>query len=122
MAGHSSEKRWLDVSAAVQNVANKTMVAVVESENIYQDLIELWAFAGGTDQLLADQLFLEVWQRRESDPVGDPGVFDTEANATEVGQVTDAKAAALAVHELFLALTNVAVTQEDRITTLRRMT
>jgi hypothetical protein len=122
MAGHSSEKRWTDVSAAVSDVASRTVATIVESENIYQDLIELWAFAGSTDQLLADQLFFEVWSVRESDPVGDPGVFDTEANAAEVAQVTDAKAAALAAHELFQALTDVAVAQKDRITTLRRMT
>lgn len=122
MAGHSSEKRWIEVSASVSDIASRTMATLVESENIYQDLVELWGFAGSTDQLLADQLFFEVWTVRESDPIGNPGVLDTEANAEEVGRVTDARAAAAAVHQLFEALTNIATTQADRITTLRRMT
>ena len=122
MAGHSSEKRWEEVSAVVANIARQVLATIVESEDAYQDLIELWTFAGATDQKLADQLFFEVWSVRESDPIGNPGVLDTQANTEEVGKVTDAKGAALAVHQLYEALTNVATAQADRIATLRRMT
>jgi len=129
MTGHTLEKRWdknntgdIGVSEQVKNAANQMLFAMNMSEEIYQDLLELWTFAGGTDQLVADQLFFEVWSVRESDPIGNPGVFDTQANAIEVSQAGDAKAAMLALHQLYQAMTNVATTTADRITTLRRMT
>ena len=129
MAGHSGEKRWSrnqfgdeGIGTEVRNSARHLMEAIVGSENVYQDLLELWQFAGPTDQAVADQLFLDVWSVRESDPTGNPGVLDTQANAVEVAQVADAKAAMLAVHELYEALTNQAITTADRIKTIRRMT
>ena len=48
-------------------------------------------------------------------------VPETEANATELGMVVDAKAAVTSIHELYQALTNQTVSQEDRISALRRM-
>ncbi len=129
MAGHSSEKLWdrnkfgdTGVGDIVKGNAVQTLNALNISEEAYQDLLELWSFAGGTDQLVADQLFFEVWSIRISDPVGAPGVVDTQANTQEVVIVEDAKAAMLALHQLYEALTNVAVTQVDRISILRRMT
>jgi hypothetical protein len=131
MAGHTSEKRWrnnqtndsgLGVSTLVTESANGVLNALTEAENKYQDLQELYAFAGGTAQLLADQLFFENWTSRESDPIGNPGVLDAQANSTEVAKATDLINAVTAMHELYQAATNVAVAQEDRFAQLRRMT
>ncbi len=125
MAGHTSEKRWdknkfgdVGVGEAVKDAATQMLFAMNMSEEIYQDLLELWAFAGGTDQLVADQIFSDIWSVRETIP----GIPDTEANAVEVAQVGDAKATMLALHQLFEAMTNVAVLTSDRIAILRRMT
>jgi hypothetical protein len=51
-----------------------------------------------------------------------PGnVFETEANASELGMAQDAFDAVTAMHELYQAMTNVVVAQEDRLAQLRRM-
>lgn len=131
MAGaHTSEKRWYrnqnpegneSVAEQVQAISKNVLAALVDGEEAFDEMQELMTFAGGTSQLLANQLFLERWSGRESDPVGAPGVIDTEANATELGMVTDAVAAVTAIHELYQAMTNVVVAQEDRKAQLRRM-
>ena len=127
---HTSEKRWYrnsnpngneSVSDKVQAISQNLLNALNQGEEAFQEMNEMMAFAGGTAQLLADQLFTEQWTDRESDPVGNPGVFDTEANAKELGMTTDAIAAVTSIHELYQALTNVAVSQEDRQADLRRM-
>lgn len=131
MAGaHTSEKRWYrnqnpqgneSIADQVQRISKNVLTALQEGEQAFEEMLELNAFAGGTTQLLADQLFLEKWTGRESDPEGSPGVFDTEANALEVSMVADATAAVTSIHELYQAMTNTAVAQEDRIADLRRM-
>ncbi len=118
---HTSEKRWADVSSQVTAAAQNVRDYILAGEEDYQQLQELFAFAGSTAQGLANQLFIDIWSVRESDPIGNPGVFDTEANAAELAKATDAIAAMLALHQLYQAATNVATTQSDRITDLRRM-
>lgn len=46
---------------------------------------------------------------------------ETQANATELAMTQDAFNAVTAMHELYQAMTNVAVVQEDRLAQLRRM-
>lgn len=130
MAGHTSEKRWKSnqtpdsgtgVSILVSGAAGTIIESLSNAEIMYQDLLELHAYAGGTAQLLADQLFFEEWSVRESDPIGNPGVLDTEANAAEVSKATDLINAVTAMHELYEAANNVVTTQEDRFAQLRRM-
>jgi len=130
MAGHTSEKRWRSnqtndsgtgVSILVSTAAETVISALSQAEIQYQDLLELYAYAGGTAQLLADQLFYENWSVREADPIGNPGVLDTQANAAEVSKATDLIDAVTAMHELYQAANNVAVVQEDRFAQLRRM-
>jgi len=127
---HTSEKRWYNnmnpngndsVADRVQSISLNLLRALNEGEEAYQEMQEMMAFAGGTPQLLADQLFKENWEQREDDPVNFPGVFDTEANATELAMVNDAIAAVTSIHELYQALTNQVVAQEDRLADLRRM-
>ncbi len=129
MAGHTSEKRWdrnkfadEGIGAIVRQSVSEVLSSLVRGEDIYQDLQELWLFAGGTDQDVANQLFFDIWSVRVSDPIGNPGVVDTEANSVEVDIVGDAKAAMLAIHELYEALTNQVTATKDRIATIRRMT
>jgi len=209
---HTSEKRWYrnqnpngneGLSNKVQEISEQVLAALMHGEEAYQEMLELVAFINGTDQDLADQLFLEKWQARKgpgtqavvevdvaagvvSSPVvteagsgyisgdaytlflitsagGGDGlaeltydvvdgsvtnvtvaaggstydngtgvavtdfhapenpVAETQASATELEMVLDAKAAVTSIHELYQALTNQAVAQEDRISDLRRM-
>lgn len=131
MVGHTSEKRWgnnqtntsgTGVSVLVSSAAQTVINSLTDAETMYQDLLELYTYAGSTAQLLADQLFYEQWSGRESDPIANPGVLDTQANANEVAMATDLINAVTAMHELYQAATNVVVTQEDRFAQLRRMT
>ena len=131
MAGHTSEKRWRSnqtndsgtgVSVLVNNAAETVIIGLTQAETMYQDLLELYTYVGSTSQLLADQLFYEGWSVRESDPIGNPGVLDTQANAVEVAKATDLIDAVTAMHELYQAANNVVTTQEDRFAQLRRMT
>ena len=137
MAGHTSEKRWRNnqtndsgtgVSILVSAQAGVVLNTLQEAEVMYQDLLELYNLAGtgspdlsGTAQGLANQLFFEDWISRESDPIGNPGVLDTEANSDEVAKVTDLIDAVTAMHQLYQAANNVSVSQADRFADLRRM-
>lgn len=130
MAGHSSEKRWRnnmnqDSGTGVSDLISDSCATVLrgleEAESLYQELLEVYQYVGGTAQLLADQLFYEDWVQRESDPIGNPGVYDTQANAVEVEKAQAAIDAVTALHEMYQAMTNVAVTQADRAAELRRM-
>ncbi len=127
MGRHTSAKRWRDegrvsgVESQVSSVSTVVLNALNEGEEAFQQLQELSIFLGGTTQLIADQLFLEVWSTREPDPVGNPGIFDTEANAEEVAKTQDAIDAITAVHQLYQSASNVVVSQEDRLSQLRRM-
>ena len=101
---HSSELRWSGAQAAVSQGALATLQTLGASEEVYLDLLEAYTFAGGTDQLFADQLFAAA-----------------PATVEQVAQVTDLKAAIVALHELYGAMTNVITPTEDRAALLRRM-
>jgi hypothetical protein len=127
---HTSEKRWESfrqadgsieqgINDTVGNMSEKILKAILEGEELFQQLQEMWAFAGGTDQDVADQLFKNKWSVRDTD--GD-GNMDTAANAEEVAMAIDAKNACLAMHQLYEALTNGTITADDRASKLRRMT
>ena len=130
MAGHTSEKRWRSnqngdagtgISELVHTASQTVIDGLSSAEIMYQDLLEVYAYVGSTAQLLADQLFYEDWVTRESDPIGNPGVLDTQANTIEVEKATDLSNAVTAMHELYGAATNVVTTTEDRFAQLRRM-
>jgi len=131
MAGaHTSEKRWyanqnptgnLSIADAVQAAGQNVISSLEAAESMFGEMQELFSFNGSTMQGLADQLFREKWSIREPDPVGAPGVFETQANATELAMTQDAFDAVTAMHELYGAMTNVVVAQEDRLAQLRRM-
>lgn len=130
MAGFTGEKRWRSnqtqdsgrgVSVVISENAADIIVTLEKAEGAYKELLEIYAYCGSTAQGLADQLFYEDWSVRESDPVGNPGVLDTQANAEEVAKAQAAIDAVTAMHEIFQAANNVAVTQSDRFSALRRM-
>ncbi len=130
MAGHTSEKRWRrnqtassgqGISEETSEMAANVVNTLLRAEQLYLEMLELYQYVGSTAQLLADQLFGEDWVNRESDPIGNPGVYDTQANAAEVAKATDLINAITAAHELYQAANNVAVVQEDRLAQLRRM-
>jgi len=130
MSGHTSEKRWRrnqtsvsgqGISDQTQQMAANVVNTLLEAEQLYLEMLELYSFVGNTAQGLADQLFYEDWVDRESDPIGNPGVLDTAANATELAMTSDLIAAITASHELYEAANNVVTAQEDRLAQLRRM-
>lgn len=131
MAGHTSEKRWRrnqnpvfgneGVSELTSNLCKEMITALDHAKTAFDELQELYNFTGSTIQGLADQLFYEDWSVREPDPQGNPGVFETEANAEELGKVQDLFNAITALNELWGAASNQVTTTEDRFSQLRRM-
>jgi len=110
---HSSEMRWVGASAMVAQAALAAIQSLNTAEEIYQELFEVFTYVGATNQLLADQFFTEIIAEETRSPA--------EANAAEVALVADLKSAIVSLHELYQALNNVAVSQSDRATDLRRM-
>ena len=130
MAGHTSEKRWrrnqtatsgAGISDQTEQMATSVVGTLLAAEQLYLEMLELYQYVGSTAQGLADQLFFEDWSDRESDPIGNPGVLDTQANAAELAKAQDLIDAITAAHELYQAANNVVTTQEDRLAQLRRM-
>ena len=111
---HSSQTKWSDVDAIVSSASSRMVTVLQETEASYQDLLELHAFAGGSAQLLADQLFADVIAAEQRNPA--------EANTAEVAKAQDAIDAMAAIHELFQAANNIPATAKDRLDTLRRFT
>lgn len=97
----------------VAQAALSTLQSLNSAEEIYQELFEVFTYVGATDQLLADQFFADVI----ADEARDPAV----ANSAEVGLISDLKKTIVVLHELYQAMNNIAVTQADRATDLRRM-
>ncbi len=111
---HSSQAFWSDVDVAVSSACARVVEVLQDSETSYQDLLELYAFAGGTAQLLADQLFADVIAAEARNPA--------EANGAEVAKAQDAIDAMTSIHQLFQAATDVATTTADRMEDMRRFT
>jgi hypothetical protein len=110
---HTSEKRWNGISSEVEVVSGALMQALNNAEEAYQRMQEIYIYAGGTAADLAELLFKEDIAFRSSP--------DNVANAEEIAKATDAIASMTAAHELYQAANNIAVTQSDRVTNLRRM-
>lgn len=125
MAGHTSEKRWREVrdpvtgqiyegiSERAAQIARDLVTTLTLVEEGYQELLEIYQYAGGTDTLLAELLFKEDIAARPSP--------DNVPNTEEIAKCTDLIAAMQAAHQLYQCGTNVATTQADRFALLRRM-
>lgn len=121
MVGHTSEKRWRTVrsgdknytgiSEVVSEISNNLVVTLLDVEEKYLELLEIYNYAGGTTTDLANLLFKEDIEARA----------ESVANAEEIAKATDLVAAVTAAHEVFQCANNVTTTQEDRLSKLRRM-
>ena len=98
MAGHTSEKRWrrnqnatfgnAGVSELASQICTNMVVALDDGKAAYNELQELYAFVGGTVQLLADQLFKEDWEARSTQGVQAVITVDVVGGAVENPTVT----------------------------------
>jgi hypothetical protein len=122
MAGHTSEKRWRrnqtkvsgeGVSNQASAICTKVVATLLEAEQAFLEMQELYNYTGGTVTLLAEQLFKEDIEARSSP--------DNVANTEEIDKAQDLFDAMTAAHELYQAANNIAVAQEDRFAQLRRM-
>lgn len=109
---HTSEKRWSGVSFDVASISEQLMEAINKGEEAYQRMQEVYTYAGGTASDLASLLFAE-----EIEAAGSPFTPTQE----QIDKATDAINAMTAAHQIYQAANNVAVTQADRVTDLRRM-
>ena len=116
---HTSEKRWANIGrvSGVSDAATTLLTQLINSLNLaeegYQQMQEIYIYAGGTAADLAELLFKEDIAARSSP--------DNVANAEEIAKATDLVDAMTSAHEVWQAANNVAVTQEDRMNALRRM-
>lgn len=115
---HTLEKRWDEVGTEVSNLSRQMLGILIEAEEQYQRMVELFTYSGGTDQALADLLFKDIYSARDTNNDGTP---DDAASPDEVTMATDARLAMVAMHQLYLALTGNTVAAEDRATPMRRM-
>jgi hypothetical protein len=117
---HTSEKRWLSdvrrgegVSPDASRYLTNLITTLNAAEEGYQQMQEIYIYAGGTPTLLAELLFKEDIEARSSP--------DNVASAEEIAKAQDLVDAMAAAHEIWQAANNVAVAQEDRMNALRRM-
>ena len=125
MAGHTSEKRWREVRDPVTGqvyegispraaaICADIVSALWRMEEGYQELLEIYQYAGGTDSAMASLLFKEDIEARTSP--------DNVPSTEELAKVADLVAAMQAAHQLYQCANNVATTQADRMALLRRM-
>lgn len=120
---HTSEKRWANykiettyyegVSVTAGPLLKDFLRKLVEIEEAYQQMQEIYIYAGGNVSDLAELLFKEDIASRTSP-------FNV-ASQEELDKTNDLVEAMKAAHELYEAANNVAVTQSDRLTAIRRM-
>lgn len=56
---HSSEMRWAQASGQVSRAAETILNELTSAESVYQDLLEVYNYSGGNDQVMADLLFTD---------------------------------------------------------------
>lgn len=109
---HSSEKRWGELSNKVTAVCYGIVEQLRNAEESYQQMQEVFTYSGGTAADLAALLFKE-----EIEAAGTP----FQPTQEQIDKATDAIAAMTAAHQLYQAANNEAISQSDRLTSLRRM-
>jgi len=106
---HTSAKRWPYIEQKVGDFCTNMVAVLNESEEAYQQFQEIYIYAGGTDQGMADLLFQDI------------NGLGVSATAEQLAMVADTKAAMIALHQLWQTANNTAMDAQDRITDLRRM-
>jgi len=122
MAGHTSEKRWRrnqtstsgqGISDEASQMANRLVTTLLDAEQMFLEMQELFQFVGSTADGLATQLFAEDIAGRSS-PENVP-------SAEELAMTQDLIDSITAGHDIYEAANNQVVPQEDRLAQLRRM-
>jgi hypothetical protein len=85
---------------------------LIQAEEAFQQLQELFAYVGSDVTALAAQLFKEEIEQDES---------ITAPTQEMIDKTQDAMDAVTAGHQIYEAASNVAVLQADRLSDLRRM-
>jgi len=128
---HTSEQRWRKnqggnggqgLNDQVAGLAAQLLDVLYKAEKLGLELEELIDYACGADAIrsVANQLFYEDWSVRETDPIGNPGILDEEANDFECQKLSDAIDAINAARDIF-EFANKATKGKSKISTLRRM-
>lgn len=130
---HTSEQRWRKnqggngvrgLNEQVSDLAAQLLDVLYKAEKLGLELEELVDYTSedgkATVLAVASQLFYEDWVGRESDPIGNPGVLDQEANDFECRKVSDAIEAINAARDIF-EFANKTTKGKSKISTLRRM-
>lgn len=112
---HPTESTWAVRSAQVAETARMALESLASSKERYEELIEDYTSAGGTDQLYANQLFVGRPDPQNANPAELP------ATTAEVTKTQDLRLAMEAINDLWEAANNILVPQADRVTPLRRM-
>lgn len=79
---HTSEKRWNSVVRDAVSACTEAVNSLLAAENHYQDLVEMYQYAGGTAQGVADLLFEDEWSSRTIP--GTPMELEVDVVAGEV--------------------------------------
>lgn len=100
MAGHTSEKRWRrnqnvkfgneGVSELASQVCGQMISALDSAKQAFEELQEMYVYAGGTVQLMADQLFKEDWEERSTPGVKATLTVDVVSGVVTVVTITNA--------------------------------
>ena len=110
---HTSEKRWKEVSLRASAEASYLVNVLNQSEEAYQQMQEIYIYAGGSATTLAELLFKDDIALRSSP--------DNVVSTEEIDKASDLVNAMTAAHQLYQAANNIVITQSDRFTDLRRM-
>ena len=110
---HTSAKRWQPSEQLIGDLALSMVNSLNDGEEAYQQFIEVYQYAGGTDQGMADLLFQEI--------NGNPDPITGTATAEQVAKVADARGTMQGIHDLYLAAEGNDITPSNIFDALRRM-
>jgi hypothetical protein len=110
---HTSTKRWIPAQHEIGTLASNMVKSLNEGEESYQRFIEVYQYAGGTDQGMADLLF--------QDENGKPDPIAGTATAEQVAIIADARETMQGIHDLYVAANGNDITPSNIFDALRRM-
>lgn len=105
---HTSSKRWPQSEMLIGQLALNMVNSLNEGEEAYQQFIEVYQYAGGTDQGMADLLFKDENQGGTASP-------------EQVAIIADARESMQGIHDLYVAATGNDITPSNIFDALRRM-
>lgn len=102
---HSSRLVFKQIEEATARISERLLRSVNEAEEFYHDLLEAYAYNGGTDLEMAKVLFQTDTPTLE-----------------EQTMIEDLRNCVQAMHQMYQCMNNVTVTQENRAVHFRRFT